>query len=159
MRFVISDNLSEIAPSRRGERSSFREARQDCVKRMQNHSFTCKNLQLVRIADVCMDEMKNPGDARPKLFSHRHFRLSAKFRHDPLLCTGLDLFHGALAGGESAGRRSLWKLGDKSDWSKADLHFDMPSNDCPVRVCSHGEQIHLIDAVLDATDREEAFPV
>jgi len=162
MCFIVADNLREVAAGGARERMTVvpRQVRKQLVERVAGYALACEYLQLTRIADNAMNEMKRPCDARPKTLSQLSLIRVTKLGPDPAAGTCLLLRASARShiGVGPPGVSGQGLLGDVTNGPKADPNLDVPTDDA-IRLGAHGKQIHLASAVLDAANREEAFSI
>src|ERR1035437_5079098 len=125
-----------------------RQVEKQLVKRVANDTLAREHLQLMRIADDSMNEMKRPPDTGPKMRPQLYFVGGAKFGFDPIVSVSLDLLECTLSHiAAPASGISDWLTRDVADGPKAHRNLDMPT-DHTIGLRTHGKQVHFAETVL-----------
>src|SRR5688500_8640662 len=126
---------------------------------MANDPLARDCLQLKRIPDHAVNQVKRPHDTGPEIRAEPNLVRSAKLGFNPLAGESPDLFRGTLTHVAPSPIRTPGRLTcDVTDGPEAHCSLDVPA-DHAIGLWTHGEQVHLAETVLDATDGEVACSI
>ncbi len=126
---------------------------------MASDTLAREHLQLIRVTDDSMNEMKRPSDAGPKPRTQLIFLWGTKLGVHVRTGANLDLLRCTLSHiAASAPKLCDWLTCDVTNGAETHRNLDMPADNA-IGLSTHRKQIHLAETVLDATNSEVAVPI